>query len=191
MKVTKAQAQENRKHIVETAATLFRKHGFDGVGVADLMAAARFTHGGFYKHFNSKADLMAEASAIDLDTRHTQYSDLSDFFTQYLSRAHRDDRSHGCTLAALCGDAARQPATIKNMFATGIERLLTCLEHEQATTDHESQQDIRATIISLFAHAIGAVVLSRACPDDSPLADEILNVCLKEILASLSTSTMR
>jgi len=67
MKVTKAQAQENRKHIVETAATLFRKHGFDGVGVADLMAAAGFTHGGFYKHFNSKADLMAEASAIDLD----------------------------------------------------------------------------------------------------------------------------
>src|SRR4051812_36563766 len=63
MKVTKTQARENRARIVETASTLFRERGYDGVGVADLMAAAGFTHGGFYKHFGSKADLMAEAAA--------------------------------------------------------------------------------------------------------------------------------
>src|SRR6478609_484564 len=63
MKVTKAQAQANRAHIVETASTLFRERGYDGVGIADLMAAAGLTHGGFYKHFGSKADLMAEAAA--------------------------------------------------------------------------------------------------------------------------------
>lgn len=46
MKVTKAQAQANRARIVETASTLFRERGYDGVGVAVLMAAAGFTHGG-------------------------------------------------------------------------------------------------------------------------------------------------
>ena len=61
MKVSKEQVQENRRRIVQTAATLFRERGFDGVGVADLMSAAGLTHGGFYKHFASKADLMAEA----------------------------------------------------------------------------------------------------------------------------------
>lgn len=66
MRVTKAQAQANRAHIVETASRLFRERGYDGVGVADLMAAAGFTHGGFYKHFGSKADLMAEAAACGL-----------------------------------------------------------------------------------------------------------------------------
>lgn len=54
VKVTKAQAQENRARIVETAATLFRERGYHGVGVADLMAAAGFTHGGFYKHFGPR-----------------------------------------------------------------------------------------------------------------------------------------
>lgn len=62
MKVTKAQAQANRARIVETASALFRERGYDGVGIADLMAVAGFTHGGFYKHFGSKADLLAEAA---------------------------------------------------------------------------------------------------------------------------------
>src|ERR1044072_8421855 len=62
MRVTKAQAEQNRAHIVATAARLFRERGYDGVGVAELMAAAGFTHGGFYKHFRSKADLIAESA---------------------------------------------------------------------------------------------------------------------------------
>ncbi len=66
MKVTKAQAQANRALVVETASQLFRERGFDGVGVADLMAAAGFTHGGFYKQFGSKADLMAESMACGI-----------------------------------------------------------------------------------------------------------------------------
>ena len=63
MRVTKAQVEANRAHIVETASKLFREHGYDGVGVAEHMAAAGFTHGGLYNHFRTKADLIAEASA--------------------------------------------------------------------------------------------------------------------------------
>lgn len=92
MKVTKAQAQANRAHIVETASTLFRERGYDGVGVADLMGAAGFTHGGFYKHFGSKADLMAEAAACGFATSAEALAgtDLRAFLTYYLSREHRD-----------------------------------------------------------------------------------------------------
>ena len=66
MKVTKAQAEANRAQVVETASALFRERGYDGIGIADLMAAAGFTHGGFYKQFRSKADLMAEAAACGI-----------------------------------------------------------------------------------------------------------------------------
>ena len=190
MRVTKAKAQENRAHIVEIASTLFREHGFDGVGVADMMAAAGFTHGGFYKHFQSKADLMAEAAAsgFSQSAEKTRGFDRVEFFKSYLSREHRDSRSDGCTMAALCGDAARQPEALKATFAAGIESLLATLECEGAALSEVDQREARAKTIDMIAHAIGAVVLSRACPDDSPLADEILEVCRTEILAPWSPS---
>ena len=190
MKVTKAQAQENRAHIVSTASALFRERGYDGVGIAELMAAAGFTHGGFYKHFRSKADLMAEAAATTISraVADSEGSELAEFFKSYVSRAHRDARGAGCTMAALCGDAARQSEDIKATFAVGIDSMLTTLEREAATLSDVDQREARAKVIETFAHAVGAVVLSRACPDDSPLSDEILEVCRKEILASLLSS---
>lgn len=179
MKVSKAQAQQNRAHIVDTASALFRERGYDGVSVADLMAAAGFTHGGFYKHFGSKADLMAEAAEAGLaqTLRQADGVAITDFIQAYVSRTHRDDRSGGCTLAALCGDAARQPAEIQATFGAGIDSILARV----------GQGATRATAISLFAHAIGAVMLSRACRDDSALADEILEVCRRQMLASLAS----
>ena len=187
MKVTKAQALENRARIVETAAALFRERGYDGVGVVELMAAAGFTHGGFYKHFRSKADLMGEAAAsgISQSVANNGGLDLEEFVTHYLSREHRDGRSVGCTMAALCGDAARQSEDIKATFAGGIESSLAVFQRQGATVGEFDQNDVRAKMIDTFAHAVGALVLSRACPDDSPLGDEILDVCRKQILTSL------
>ena len=187
MKVTKAQAQENRARIVETAAALFRERGYDGVGVAELMAAAGFTHGGFYKHFRSKADLMAEAAAsgISQSVANNGGLDLDEFVKHYLSREHRDARGAGCTMAALCGDAARQSADIKATFACGIESSLAVFRHEDVAVSEFDQNEVRAKMIATYAHVVGALVLSRACPDDSPLADEILAVCRTQILASL------
>lgn len=184
MKVTKAQALENRARIVETAATLFRERGYDGVGVADLMAAAGFTHGGFYKHFGSKADLMAEAaaSAFSQSVANIAGLDPVTFVKEYLSRKHRDGMGDGCTLAALSGDAARQPEPIKKAFADGIEGELASLASEDSTLSESAKRAARAQRIDTLAHVVGALVLSRACPDDSPLADEILEVCRTEIL---------
>jgi TetR/AcrR family transcriptional repressor of nem operon len=189
MKVTKAQAQANRAHIVETASTLFRERGYDGVGIADLMAGAGFTHGGFYKHFGSKADLMAEAAICGFaqSAAKAEGVDSVEVVKQYLSREHRDARREGCTMAALCGDAARQPESIKTAFATGVEGLLATLANRfDAPEDGKREGDLRARNIEVIAQVIGALVLSRACPDDSPLTDEILDVCRAAALSRLS-----
>jgi TetR/AcrR family transcriptional repressor of nem operon len=185
MKVTKAQAQENRARIVETASTLFRERGYDGVSVADLMAAAGFTHGGFYKHFGSKADLMAEAAASGFSQSVANIAgvDAAAFIKEYVSRQHRDALGNGCTLAALSGDAARQPESIRKTFATGIESQLASLEREDGGLSKSAKREARAKRIDTLAHVVGAIMLSRACPDDSPLADEILEVCRTQILS--------
>ncbi|MBI6853707.1 TetR/AcrR family transcriptional regulator [Pseudomonas cichorii] len=185
MKVSKAQVQANRAHIVETASRLFRERGYDGIGIADLMAAAGFTHGGFYKHFGSKTDLMAEAAQHGLTQSAAQTSggDLSDFVAHYVSRNHRDKLGEGCTMAALCADASRQPPVVKETFAAGIESLLAATELDGSSTD---AAEVRAKKLNAIAHAVGTIVLSRACPDDSLLAQEILDVCRDKILADLS-----
>ncbi|MEV5848694.1 TetR family transcriptional regulator [Streptomyces sp. NPDC051985] len=188
MRVTKAQAEQNRAHIVATAARLFRERGYDSVGVAELMAEAGFTHGGFYKHFRSKADLMAEASANGLSQTAVRAEDMcvADFIETYVSREHRDGRAEGCTIAALSGDAARQPESIKTEFAIGIESMLTALQTDGEAPAETDQHRARATVIDVLAHSVGAIILSRACPDGSPLADEILDVCRESILSSLA-----
>lgn len=187
MKVTKAQAQANRAHVVETASILFRERGYDGVGVADLMAAAGFTHGGFYKQFRSKADLMAESAACGIAQTAALSTgvDLPVFVRHYLSRQHRDARAAGCTMAALGADAARQPEPVRATFAAGIDSLLAALEREGGPADDEdgvAAARRRANALDTLAHMVGAIVMSRACPDDSPLADEILSVCRDRIL---------
>lgn len=187
MKVTKAQAEANRALVVETASQLFRERGFDGVGVADLMAAAGFTHGGFYKQFGSKADLMAEATACGI----TQTAALAEgvdaptFVSHYLSREHRDGRATGCTMAALGGDAARQPESVRLAFAVGVENLVALLIKEGGDSMAANAAQARARILDVLAHAVGALVMSRACPDGSPLTDEFLAVSRDAILESL------
>ncbi len=193
MKVTKAQAQANRAHIVETASTLFRERGYDGVGVADLMAAAGFTHGGFYKHFGSKADLMAEAAACGLTSSAAAVADLNvqAFVSEYLSRAHRDGPGQGCALAALCTDAARQTDAVKAAFAAGIEARLATRATQEGQAQRDPDDAARARRIALMAQAVGALVLSRSCPDESPLADEILDACRADLLARLPAASSR
>ncbi|MEZ6952296.1 MULTISPECIES: TetR/AcrR family transcriptional regulator [unclassified Aeromonas] len=190
MRVTKAQAQTNRAHIVATAAKLFRERGYDGVGVADLMGAAGFTHGGFYKHFPAKADLMAEAATCGFEqsVEKTSALDAPEFVRHYLSREHRDAPGDGCIMAALCADAARQPAQVKVAFEAGIEAMLARTGSLRDTPDTENTQAHRAKRIALMAQMIGAIMLSRACPDESPLADEILDACRTILLSQTASS---
>ena len=178
MRITKEKKLENHARIVATASRLFRERGFDGVGVAELMEGAGLTHGGFYNHFGSKEDLMAEATAQGFSEIAQRYGgqDATATVERYVSRQHRDARGQGCPAAALSGEAARQPKETKAAFATGIEGLLRTLEENMAG-NHVPGASARAQAISILAQAVGAIVLSRACPDDSALADDILDAC--------------
>jgi TetR/AcrR family transcriptional regulator, transcriptional repressor for nem operon len=132
MKVSREQAALNRERILEAAAQLFRERGFDGIGVADLMKQAGLTHGGFYGHFSSKEELIAEASARALTSTFALLSEqaeraagdpLSAVASTYLSSRHRDDPGTGCLLAALGPDVI---ATIRARAACSPRSDRTC-----------------------------------------------------------------
>ena len=185
MRITKEKKQENHERIVAIASELFRERGFDGVGVADLMEHAGLTHGGFYNHFRSKEALIAKATTKGLGETLERYAgyDAIAAIELYISREHRDARGQGCTAAALSCEAARQPDETKAVFASGIENLLRAFEGSIAR--NHAGADARAQTISVFAQAVGAIVLSRACPDNSPLADEILDACRADCLNTI------
>jgi TetR/AcrR family transcriptional regulator, transcriptional repressor for nem operon len=133
-RVSQVQARENRRHVVEVAARLFRERGVPGVSVADLMSAAGLTHGGFYKQFESKDALVAEAVGKAFDQLSGRLVALDDrgpdhaaarraLIEYYLSGAHRDDPGDGCAAAGFCVDVAREDedGAARDVYAEGVE----------------------------------------------------------------------
>ncbi|GAB3442014.1 TetR/AcrR family transcriptional regulator [Insolitispirillum peregrinum] len=178
MRITKEQKQENHDRIVAIASEMFREHGYDGVGIAELMERAGLTHGGFYNHFRSKEDLIAQATQLSFDEASQRYADIDaraviDF---YISRAHRDQPAIGCPVTTLGCEAARQTDATRAIFGNGIEVLLANLVQDMARNGIAGP-GARSQAITILARAAGAVILSRACPDESALADEILEAC--------------
>jgi TetR/AcrR family transcriptional regulator, transcriptional repressor for nem operon len=114
MRRSKQEAAETRQRIVKAAAAKFRQNGIGGTGLSDLMAAAGLTHGGFYRHFDSKDQLVAEACAAAAESAIATFfsnkspqKGLRPLVAKYLSAAHRDDPADGCPLAALGSEIAR------------------------------------------------------------------------------------
>ncbi|GDY59392.1 hypothetical protein SVIO_100150 [Streptomyces violaceusniger] len=60
-RASRAEAERHREQVIAATAKLVRTHGADKVSVPQAMAAAGLTHGGFYRHFASKDDLVAQA----------------------------------------------------------------------------------------------------------------------------------
>lgn len=187
MRVTRAQAEENRRTVVATAGRLFREHGFNGIGLSDLMSAAGLTHGGFYKQFGSKEDLQVEAcnSALAGSTeRLSEVIESADgdpfaaVVAKYLSRAHRDNISEGCAFAALGADAGRHSKALLQSFEAGIKSHLQLLQRAAGTSSsHEAQNDAAAALSTM----VGALVLSRAVQDDA-LSRQILDAATASLL---------
>src|SRR5438034_11197491 len=99
MRVNRDQAEKNRQTVINVASRLFREHGFDGIGLKDLMEAAGLTQGAFYKQFASKEDLIAQASARALERGTRRWSDaaaahpkdpLGAVIAFYLTKGHRE-----------------------------------------------------------------------------------------------------
>ena len=180
MKVSREQAARNRERILDAAAQLFRERGFEGIGVADLMKEAGLTHGGFYGHFSSKEDLIAQASARELTRSLAHWSNfaegasgdpLSAVADTYLTRSHRDNPGAGCVLAALGPDVSRQGPAVRRAVTDYVRStvdLLTKLVPDKFKAAR------RQKAISIYATLVGAMVLARAV-DDRALSQEILD----------------
>jgi TetR/AcrR family transcriptional repressor of nem operon len=184
MKVTRERAAENRERIVEAAARLFRERGFDGIGVADLMKRAGLTHGGFYGHFSSKEDLIAEASAHAMTrslagwSRFGESGDpLSALAGAYLSAKHRDNPGAGCLLAALGSDASRQGPPVRSAISNHVRSAVDFL---LKLVPGKSGAARRQKAIGTYATLVGAMVMARAV-DDRSLSQEILDAALASI----------
>lgn len=131
MRVTKEKAAEHRESIVAAAAKLFREAGIDGVGVAELTAAAGLTHGGFYRHFDSKDALFVEACIKSFDDAASMMATLGHdregderFRRGYLSDSHLDGTPF-CPVAALGAEVARHSPEVQSAFAQGLRKLLS------------------------------------------------------------------
>ena len=188
MKVSRDQAARNRERIVEIAAQLFRERGFDGIGVADLMKEAGLTHGGFYGHFSSKEDLIAEASARALMGSLTLLSKvaerapgdrLSAVANAYLTRGHRDNPGAGCLLAALGPDVSRQGPAVRRSVTSYVRSAVDLLMKLVPGTSKAAR---RQKAISTYATLVGAIVMARAV-DDRALSQEILDAGLASVKA--------
>src|SRR3954468_3498661 len=111
--------RQNRERILQAAGRLFRERGFDGVSVAEVMQAAGLTHGGFYGHFKSKDDLIAESLAHALTPRGAA-GDFAGFVKGYLAPEHRDDFAGGCPTAGLAAESIRQAPEARAAATAGL-----------------------------------------------------------------------
>jgi TetR/AcrR family transcriptional repressor of nem operon len=165
----------HRQQVIDGAATLLRERGVAGVNVGQLMAEAGLTHGGFYRHFGSKDELVALAlekalaDQRDWATGQTE-QELIDF---YLSPEHRDDPGHGCTMGALGSEIARADESARAAFAEGFDgyletfRALSGVEREEA--------------LARYATMVGALVIARATAGE-PISDEVLSAARSALL---------
>jgi len=180
MKVSRIQAAENRERILDVATTLFRERGIDGIGVADLMKAAGLTHGGFYGHFKSKEDLVAQACARAVRRMRHKWTGiitqatgdpLEALAAVYLTPRHRDNVGKGCTMAALGSEIARQGPSVRRAFT---DELKPFLDYLSGIVQGNSSRLRRKRALAAYASLVGALIVSRAV-DDPKLSDEILS----------------
>ncbi|MBN8954122.1 MULTISPECIES: TetR/AcrR family transcriptional regulator [unclassified Rhizobium] len=181
--------QKTHERIVTLAAKRLREEGLEGIGVADLMKEAGLTVGGFYKHFGSRDELVAEAveSAIGSSRRQLEEKGiapesipLSDYVDGYLSERHRDQCGEGCAYAALTADMARSSDAVRTVATEGLQRnfeTMTARMPEPETAEARRKAIIASCLMT------GALGLARVANDEA-LSNEILET-VKEFVKTL------
>jgi len=168
MKKSKIEAAETRRRIVKTAAAEFRRKGINGAGVNDVMAAAGLTHGGFYRHFDSKDELVAEACAAAIESAEATNQcpalgkdGLEAILADYLSTDHRDNPSEGCVLAGLGSELARSDDKTRAAATAGFLKLVDAFAQQYRM----KPQAAKARALVTASAIIGAITMSRIVTD--------------------------
>jgi len=177
---SKAEKARTHKRIVAMASKRFREKGLAGFGIAELMKEAGLTVGGFYKHFDSRDDLVAEAVSSAFGSWKRQmdaaasgggpplsYAKLVD---DYLNEAHRDHPGTGCAFSALTGELARSD---KRTRALASEQIRNDIQLIASLLPGKDKRTARARAILTFSALVGAMSLARAVSDEA-LSREIL-----------------
>lgn len=172
MRNSREKAAATRDRIVDTASRLYREHGINGIGVSDLMSEAGLTHGGLYKHFESKDALVAEACSSALTQLRTGLARkvagardedaLAVLVNAYLTPAHRDHPGHGCAIVALGSEASRSDGPGKTALAEGVTLLLALISEQLARS---GVKDPERTAHGALAALVGGLLLARAVED--------------------------
>ena len=196
MRRSREEVMRTHARIVERAAVLFRERGIDGIGLAGLMQEAGLTHGGFYRHFPSKDELVAAACAQALvesarRMRRRAQKDPADplgaVVKGFLSRDHVADPGHGCAIAALGSDIFRCGAETREAFTEGVAQLIAAMaELQQEGSFRERRERAMTTLASM----LGAVIIARGVSDPE-LRDNMLEVMRCQLLGRAAGARAR
>jgi TetR/AcrR family transcriptional repressor of nem operon len=172
MRRSRQETAETRQRIVESASTEFRRSGIDGTGLAGLMAAAGLTHGGFYKHFESKEQVVEESIALCLESLieswHRTLSTappnrgLQSAIKEYLSIDHRDNVADGCPLSALGGEMARSGVAVRETATTGFLKMVDLIAGQ---LEGRTPAAARREALWIMSTMIGALTMARVVTD--------------------------
>jgi TetR/AcrR family transcriptional repressor of nem operon len=190
MRKSKQEAAATRQRIITAAAAAFRKNGIAGTGLSDLMAAAGLTHGGFYRHFDTKDQIVAEACIAAAESsveqlaasasRKSPQHGLKTIVENYLSAAHRDEPADGCPLAALGSEMARADEKTRAAATQAFLKLVGVIAAQFGKTRPDVAK--RRALVAA-ATMIGAVTMSRIVTD-SELSAGILREAEKQLVNS-------
>jgi TetR/AcrR family transcriptional repressor of nem operon len=169
--------ERTRLRVLGEAAAAIRTKGAERISVAEVMAAAGLTHGGFYAHFDSKEDLVAQAITHMFDTVYSRFLSLTEgrepaaaiasYVDFYHSPSHRLERANGCPIATLSGDLPNLSDRAHERFTDGTERAVAALAK---LAKKLGAKDADALAWSAIAEMAGALALSRTVSDDRAAA---------------------
>ncbi|HEY4051229.1 MAG TPA: TetR/AcrR family transcriptional regulator [Acidobacteriaceae bacterium] len=194
MKVSKETMAEHREQIITAAARRFRECGFDGVSVADIMKEVGLTHGGFYRHFSSKEELVALAALRAMTEGVAKWQKVIDaaqgdrletVVNSYLSLRHHDLPDRGCLLATLGSELSRQPSAVKETVTLGQRKFLDFLS---GIAPGKTKALRRKQAVVALAAMVGGMTLARATSDPQ-LRQEILDTVAESVPNSVRAAS--
>lgn len=178
---TVTRKEESHERIVRAAARAIRKHGYEGVGVAEVMKEAGLTHGGFYAHFASRDALLAEAAdqagAESLESMSRELAaakpgeGVAAFIDSYLSdrHLHAAEQGQGCAVAASASEIPRQPPEVRRAMTRRIKDLIGLVERQMPGWGKAGNRDKTMAILGCL---VGTLLIARSV-DDPELAKAI------------------
>jgi AcrR family transcriptional regulator len=164
--------EDTHERIVDAAARAIRKHGYAGVGVADVMKEAGLTHGGFYSHFDSRDALLVAAldragrQSSEAVTRAAEaraaagVSAFRSLVETYLADSHLASMETGCPVAALGSDMPRQSEPVRRASRARVQRLVAAVRGTLPGAP-------RATVCVVAGTLVGTLQLARALGDNA------------------------